>query len=103
MLGQLVDKLPLWLWHDGNLYDVPGGTLHFCVDHAEEDERRSVRTVEFARTSGSSRTIARGLDDFPFDHPDMDPIEDHDEPSGFFLAWRHRHRGGSRGKGGATA
>lgn len=103
LIGRLIDNLPLWLWHDGNLYNVPGGTLHFCVDHADEDEQHTVRTIEFARTRGSNRTIARGREQFPFDHPDLGPFENHDEPSGFISAWRNRPRDNNAGHRGATA
>jgi hypothetical protein len=79
--GQLVDRLPLWLWHDGNLYDVPGGDLHFCVDHPKHSQEGSVRTIEFARTGRGSRTIAYGIAPFPFDHPDLEPLEKDDVPT----------------------
>jgi hypothetical protein len=102
-VGWSVDRLPLWLWHDGNLYDVPGGTLHFCVDHAEGPDDRSVRTIEFARTSRPSRTIARGLQQFPFDHPDLHEFEKDEVHWGLISTWRSHRRHMKGGPGGATA
>ena len=73
--GLIVDRLPLWLWHQGNLYDVPGGSLHFCADHGHPPNEHAVRTIEFARSAQPSRVIARGLETFPFHHPDLEEFE----------------------------
>ena len=91
-LAWFVDRLPLWLWHHGNLYHVPGGWLHFCVAADEERDRRSIRVVEFQRGDRPTRVIARGVKDFPLDHPDLEYI-DTDLNGGFFATWKgHRRR-----------
>jgi hypothetical protein len=91
--GWAVDHLPLWLWHSGNLYSVPGGDMHFCVDHDPANEKRPVRVIEFSRGDGPSRVIAMGFKEFPFDHPELAHI-DLDEKWGFIATWRaHRRRG----------
>lgn len=102
--GWIVDRLPLWLWHSGNLYDVPGGTLHFCSDHSRAPDGHPVRTIEFSRTSRPSRILFRGNENFPFNHGDLQEVaKDDKENWGFIATWRAHRRQQRTGTGGNTA
>jgi hypothetical protein len=52
-LAALVDVLPLRLWRLGNLHQLPGGDVHFCIGPGPD--KTSVRTIEWR-----GRVIARG-------------------------------------------
>jgi hypothetical protein len=54
LLERVVDILPEWLWHPGNLYMLPGGDWHFCVGRHPRLPW-SVRTIEWR-----GREFARG-------------------------------------------
>ena len=103
IVGLIVDHLPLWLWHRGNLYDVPGGSLHFCADHGRLPIGHAVRTIELARSGHKSRVIARGLVPFPFDHPDLEEFEKGDLKWGLIATWRTHRRHERGGTNGPTA